>query len=442
MLKIMILGLLLLSASSFAQAAPQANAVNQSRQSVAEDAPPSRISDSAQRLYEQARPRLLQIRIVLKNRGAQASTGSGFIVTPDGLVVTNYHVISQFALEPEKYRVEYNGPDGRTGSLIPLGIDVRHDLAVLAIENPKGPQPSFEWAASEPRQGDRLYSLGNPLDIGFAVVEGTFNGYPQRGFYPQMLFTGAINPGMSGGPVLDQAGKVVGVNVARHLGGELVSFLVPARFARELAQSASRSRPLKLPAHDEITRQLLKHQQDLVSRTLAKPFRQQTHGKYCVPLLEETYARCWGEANTPKKQMLGIERSNCTMDTSLFTGLGNTGALSVQHEAYDGTRLGTWRFYRQYSASFGNESYEPNSLNMTAAECHEDFVDQHGLPLRAVMCARAHRKFPGLYDVSILVTSLDEKQRGVQGRLDATGVSFDNGLKLVKHYIEGFAWVR
>ncbi len=400
------------------------------------------ISDTAQRLYEQARPRLLQVRIVLKDRATQTTTGSGFIVSADGLVVTNYHVISQLALEPDKYRVEYNGTDGRGGSLSLLALDVRHDLAVLAIDTAAADQPYFDSGAAEPRQGDRLYSLGNPLDIGFAVVEGIFNGYPQRGFYPQMLFTGAINPGMSGGPVLNAAGQIVGVNVAKHLGGELVSFLVPGRFARALVQSASRRHPLKLPANAEITRQLLEHQQDLAARTLGKPFRQQTHGRYRIPLLEETYARCWGDANTPRQTGLGIERSDCAMDTSLFTGQGNTGALGVRHEVYDGSHLGAWRFYRQYSASFGNETFEPGSTNMTAAECHEDFVDQHGLPLRAVVCGRAYRKFPGLYDVSVLVASLDDPLHGVQGRLDASGVSFANGLKLVKHYIEGFAWAR
>jgi S1-C subfamily serine protease len=438
--KMIALGLLLLSLPALVLPASQPGFAIQSAGAEAPGA--AGISDTAQRLYEQARPRLLQIRIVLKNRETQASTGSGFIVSPAGLVVTNYHVISQLALEPEKYRVEYNGPDGRSGGLVLLALDVRHDLAVLALAQAAANRPHFDWGAAEPRQGDRLYSLGNPLDIGFAVVEGTFNGYPQRGFYPQMLFTGAINPGMSGGPVLDPAGQVVGVNVAKHLGGELVSFLVPGRFARALVQSAARSGPLKLPANAEITRQLLEHQQDLVARTLSKPFRQQTHGRYRVPLLDETYARCWGDANTPRQKGLGIERSDCVMDTSLFTGQGNTGALGVRHEVYDGSRLGAWRFYRQYSASFGNESYEPGSTSMTAAECHEDFIDQRGLPLRAVVCARAYRKFPGLYDLSVLVAGLDDPLHGVQGRLDAGGVTFANGLKLVKHYIEGFAWAR
>lgn len=439
MLKFVMLGLLLACQLSFAK--PRADTVAPIGTTQPGAAgPAARVSDVAQHLYEQARPRLLQIRIVLKDRDAQASTGSGFIISPDGLVVTNFHVISQLALEPDKYRAEYSGPDGRSGSLVPLGIDVRHDLAVLAIEKPGGPLPYFNWAEAEPSQGNRLYSLGNPLDIGFAVVEGTFNGYPERAFYPQMLFTGAINPGMSGGPVLNSTGRVVGINVSKNLRGELVSFLVPARFARDLSRSVSRNHPLGLPANGEITRQLLQHQNELVSRTLAKPFRQQIHGSYLVPLLDETYARCWGNANTPKGQMLGVERSICAMDSSLYTGIGNTGALAVRHEVYDGTRLGTWRFYHRYSTSFGNEAYAPNSPDMTPAECHEDFVNQRGLPMRATICARAHRKFPGLYDMSVLVSSLDHNQHGVQGRLDATGVSFENGLKLMKHYIEGFAW--
>jgi hypothetical protein len=247
---------------------------------------------------------------------------------------------------------------------------------------------------------------------------------------------------MSGGPVLNAAGQVVGINVSKHLGGELVSFLVPGRFARALVQSAAAAHPLKLPANAEVSRQLIAHQQDLVARTLSKAFRRQTHGRYRVPLLDESYARCWGDANSPRQKGLGIERSNCVMDTSLFTGRGTTGALGVRHEVYDGSRLGAWRFYRQYSTSFGNESFEPGSTGMTAAECHEDFVDQRGLPLRVVVCARAYRKFSGLYDLSVLVASLDDPLYGVQGRLDASGVSFDNGLKLVKHYIEGFAWAR
>ena len=56
-------------------------------------------------------------------------------------------------------------------------------------------------------QGERIYSLGNPLDVGFAVIEGTYNGLVERSFYPTIFFAGSLNPGVSGGPTLDQQGS-------------------------------------------------------------------------------------------------------------------------------------------------------------------------------------------------------------------------------------------
>ncbi|TDM09076.1 MAG: hypothetical protein C4K60_06970 [Ideonella sp. MAG2] len=68
-------------------------------------------------------------------------------------------------------------------------------------------------------------------------------------------------------------------------------------------------------------------------------------------------------------------------------------------------------------------------------------ADANGLPLRAVVCISAYKKLPGLYRMGVLVATLDQSTGGVQGRLDAVGVSFDNGLKLAQHYINGFGWI-
>ena len=88
-----------------------------------------------------------------------------------------------------------------------------------------------------------MYSLGNPLDVGFAVIEGNYNGLVERSFYPQIFFAGSLSGGMSGGPALDQEGRVIGVNVARRVDGEQVSFLVPGPLASALlARAARRSR--------------------------------------------------------------------------------------------------------------------------------------------------------------------------------------------------------
>ena len=130
------------------------------------------------------------------------------------------------------------------------------------------------------------------------------------------------------------------------------------------------------------------------------------------------------------------------MDTRIFVGDYNTGAISVRHESYDGSKLGPLRFAARYSASFRNESFTRlRPEHQTKPQCHEDFVDRNGLPLRAVVCLRAYKKLPQLYDVSVLVATLDNKVSGVQGRFDAQGLSFANAQRLARHYIEGYGWI-
>ena len=179
-----------------------------------------------------------------------------------------------------------------------FNVDVQHDVAVLRTRQRTAPAPVLEFRpAAEPlAQGERIYSLGNPLDIGFAVTEGTYNGLVRRSFYPRIFFGGTLNPGMSGGPAVDDAGRVLGVNVAKRLDGEQVSFLIPAEFAQALVQRAASAQPITQPAHKEVARQLLVHQQRLTERFLQTPFQEQRHGNYLVPVPDDALARCWGSA--------------------------------------------------------------------------------------------------------------------------------------------------
>lgn len=433
-----------------AQAAPPA-ASAPAAASVAAPAPAGAasvapvVSASAQRLYEQARHQLVQVRTLLRGQDSQSSVGSGFFVGAEGLIVTNYHVVSQVALQPQRYRLTYAGVDGRQGALDLLAFDAAHDVAVVRPVEPI--KPAVQGLAFRPRQtppdkGERIYSLGNPLDVGFAVVEGTYNGLAERGFYPTIFFSGSLNPGMSGGPALDGAGLVMGVNVATRLDGQQVSFLVPAEFAENLVARARSAKPIREAAYPELTRQLLAHQEGLTARFMAQTWRSAGHPRYRIPVPQETFMRCWGSSTPPDAKGLDYERSDCAMNQSLFvTGGMDTGNLSVRHETYDGRKLGTWRFARQYSQSFRNEFFA-GGRQRTAAQCSERFVDRDGLPLRAVVCLNAYKKLPGLYDVGVLVATLDGKTSGAQGRFDARGVSFDNALKLADFYLKGYGWTQ
>src|SRR5258706_5611653 len=109
-------------------------------------APPP-MSSAAERVYEAARLRILQIRTLLQAAGRQSTIGSGFLVTADGLAITNYHVVSQFALDPRTYRLEYLAPDGARGALPLLAIDVAHALAVRKPDRPGRPYFDFHSRA-------------------------------------------------------------------------------------------------------------------------------------------------------------------------------------------------------------------------------------------------------------------------------------------------------
>ena len=388
--------------------------------------PSAPVSLSARKIYEQARSQLVQIRTVLKGRASQTSVGSGFFVTPQGHILTNFHVVSEAALKPEQHDLVYV----TAAKGFRIGGAKRFDA--LAFR-----------PASEPlAQGERIYSLGNPLDVGFAVTQGTYNGLVKRSFYPQIFFGGALSAGMSGGPALDDEGHVVGVNVARRIDGEQVSFLVPGEFANALLARGKDAAPIVGSAYPIVDEQLLKHQAALTDRFIEQGWKDATHPRYRVPVPPDVFMRCWGTSTVSQTGGLDFERSDCVMDTRIFVGEFTTGTIALRHESYDGTKLGPLRFASRYAASFRNESFvRLSSQHQTKPRCEEDYIDRDGLPLRAVVCMRAYKKLPQLYDVAVLVATLDQSETGVQGRFDAQGVSFANAQRLAQHYLDAYRWV-
>ncbi len=432
-------------------AAPAASAPAPAAAASASIAEPV-VTSAGQRIYERMRPLLLQVRTLLKTQDSQSSVGSGFLVDDGSLLVTNYHVVSQYALQPSRYRLVYATVDGKQGALQLLAFDVVHDLALLkpADGNALAGRGAVALRAADTplARGARIFSLGNPLDVGFAVAEGSYNGPVERSFLETLFFGGSLSPGMSGGPALDDQGRLVGVNVAARRDGEQVSFLVPAAPVRELIERGRGGKPLTTPAWPEITRQLLGHEASLTERFIAQPWRGAGHPQYQIPVPQETWMRCWGRGSPQAVRGLQFERSDCEMDTRIFVnGSLLTGYLTVRHESYDGSKIGPLRFAERYSGSFRNEFMGREDRNRTAPSCVERQVQGRAakgadaaVPLKAVICLRAYKKLEGLNDVSVLVATLDGSTSGVQGRLDAYGVSAASAMRLAQHYLDGFAW--
>lgn len=157
--------------------------------------------------------------------------GSGIVFTPDGYVLTNAHVVQAGAV-----RVRIGG-DVASGTVV--GRDPRTDLAVVRVEA-SGLEP-LELAERPPRVGELVVAIGNPLgfdrSVSLGVVSATGRELPTRGSSLEGLVQtdAAVNPGNSGGPLLDLDGQVVGVNTAMVPFARGLGFAVPARTARWVA---------------------------------------------------------------------------------------------------------------------------------------------------------------------------------------------------------------
>ena len=139
--------------------------------------------------------------------------GSGFIISADGYIVTNNHVIEG----ADEIQIEMFGDDQKTFKAKLVGTDLKTDIALLKIESDE-PLPFVGFGDSDKmRVGDWVIAMGNPLGQGFSVSAGIVSarGRELNGTYDDFLQTdAAINKGNSGGPLFNMTGEVIGVNTA------------------------------------------------------------------------------------------------------------------------------------------------------------------------------------------------------------------------------------
>jgi serine protease Do len=163
----------------------------------------------------------------------QSSLGSGFVIDPAGVIVTNNHVIEG----ADEITVNFNDGSKLIAELV--GVDKKTDMAVLRVKPPKPLKAVTFGDAEALRVGDWVLAIGNPFGLGGSVSAGIVSGRNRdisSGPYDNFLQTdAAINRGNSGGPLFNTAGEVVGINTAIYSpsGGSIgIGFSVPSTTAR------------------------------------------------------------------------------------------------------------------------------------------------------------------------------------------------------------------
>jgi serine protease Do len=167
--------------------------------------------------------------------GEFAALGSGFVIDPAGVIVTNNHVVAGAG------EISVRTKDGEEYRASLVGGDEKTDLAVLRVD-PKAPLPAIVWGDSDAlRVGDWVVAVGNPFGLGGTVTAGIVSARGRdigAGPYDDFLqIDASINTGNSGGPLFDVGGKVVGVNTAIFSpnGGSIgIGFAIPAGIARDV----------------------------------------------------------------------------------------------------------------------------------------------------------------------------------------------------------------
>ncbi len=157
------------------------------------------------------------------------SLGSGFIVSPDGLIMTNAHVTGMAS------KIFVTMPDGAKSEAILIGTDNANDLSLIQVYTQKS-LPYLE-IAEEVTIGETAISIGNPMGLDNSVSAGivsginrTFYTKPQMESFKDLIQTDAsINQGSSGGALVNLEGKLIGMNVAMMQNAQGLGFAIPAK---------------------------------------------------------------------------------------------------------------------------------------------------------------------------------------------------------------------
>lgn len=430
-MKALIISLCLLSAYASAQPLATESASPETTQALSSD---------ASQLFSRFQDKIVQIRVINEATGQKTSIGSGFLVGDGSLIATNYHVISD-VLQKENHRPEYIDNADHSGSLSLVNVDIIHDLALLRADKVLGTGFTL---AGVPNQGEALFALGNPHDLGFVIIDGINNGLLRKSARAQILFSGSLNSGMSGGPTLNSQGDVVGINVSYLSSGSDISFIIPAQYLQALIDTAN-SAPKNL--NDTITEQLFADNESYYGEALKRQWQQGTVGNYRVALAMSDDVRCWDSSPDPDiEDLIGAQSVSCFNDRSTYinndVSIGEFGYSYTQ--IYAREPILSSRFYRNYSQAYQMHFAHRPMRDYGDFDCDADFVNIAGATFKTTLCRQPSKHFAkdgeSIDDMRLIAAKIGDAQTGFLIEIGLNGVQTRLGKAIMAHILEQITW--
>lgn len=399
----------------------------------------SKQAQDAETLFHQFSDRLYQIKLIEKKSGATYSSGSGFQITAQGHIATNYHVVASLIHKPDTYQMECIDENGLHHPLSLIDIDIINDLAIVQCDDI--PENYLHYKMDQPSRGAKIYAIGNPYDLSMAIVEGNYNGLLQDRLYERILFSGALNPGMSGGPSIDGEGRVVGINVSTK--GNEIGFLVPVRFLQALMTRQEAAPGPPDDYHQLIEQQLLENQKRFMAEVMSADWEIEPYAEALIPKIQKDYIKGWGEKFADEKKMYRHTYSGYAIRSGVFVSRGVlTGRLRVQYDWFETDQLNSLQFYHKVQKTFNSYTKPNNASGKDRSNYHKktSFLHHAGMDWKLSFAVRNYRKYPQLYDYTLNMVSLNKPDRAIVVSAALAGVSKENGNAFVKKFIENIQW--
>lgn len=397
--------------------------------------------DEAARLFDQSKKAVFQVRVIDLSNNEKSSTGSGFFIDKNGYAVTNFHVVSSYVNKPNEHKIEIVDSSGEVSALSLISFDIIHDLAILV--SAKKPEGVLVLGNSNLQKGEKIFSMGNPYDLGMTIIEGTFNGLMEQSIERKILFSSSLNPGMSGGPAFNHLGEIVGVNVSTM--GNDVSFLVPVEYLKVLIEKASaQTVSASTDKWDQlIENQMIENQKNYIDVYLAHGWKSSEIGDYMIPGQITPYVRCWGQSKDDQDRLVFKSSTRCSSDEYISINDDFYSAVVdywfYWHRSKD---LNSLRLYAhlQKDVEGLRDMENAGKEDVEKFNCETNFVRIDGRTFKSSICARQYKRFRNLYDMSLFVVSVDEYHTSLLGGVTLQGVTKDKGMQFLEHWMKEIKW--
>jgi hypothetical protein len=323
--------------------------------------------------------------------------------------------------------------------LVLLNIDIINDLAIVQCEDLG--DTFFELQESHLSKGAKIFAMGNPYDLNMAIVEGNYNGLLEDWLYERIFFSGALNPGMSGGPAIDQRGRVVGVNVSTR--GNEIGFLVPVRFLIYLLAMVQSAVEPVVDFDRRIEQQLLDNQERFMADVMAAKWEIEPYGEARIPKIKKEYIKGWGETVPGEKKMYRRSFSGYAIPNGVYVSQGVlTGRLKVSYEWLETDQLNSVQFYNKVQKIFNAYSSPNNATSKDRSSYRKrtTFLHHAGLNWKLSIGVRKYLKYGQLYDFTLNMVSLSKTDRAIVVSTALAGVSKEKGNAFIRKIIEHIQW--